>query len=132
MASINYFRLIIFFFLLSLFHLCSASNSETEIDYKKWISWNKDHYLKKKAKDALRTSMIKQAPAGSSVVNGMKVLDPKLRYAEMNKVIISVSQFGTGNFKTIKEALATIPLYNTGRVILDIGPGVYRYVRSQI
>ncbi|KAF7121030.1 hypothetical protein RHSIM_Rhsim13G0002200 [Rhododendron simsii] len=58
---------------------------------------------------------------------GSKVFDLKLRNAEMNKVRINVSQVdGTGDFKSIKEALDSILLHSTKRVILTIKPGVYR------
>ena len=59
---------------------------------------------------------------------GGRVLDDKLRMAEINKVRINVSQNGTGDFRTIKEALNSIPLRNTRRVILVIKPGIYRYI----
>ncbi|OIT08163.1 PREDICTED: probable pectinesterase 53 [Nicotiana attenuata] len=88
-----------------------------------WISLNVKHYRKRAAslkwmQESVRKRKQVQVPASS--------LDPKLRNAEMNKMIISVSQDGSGNFKTIKEALASIPVYNKRRVILDIKPGVYR------
>nr|XP_033511744.1 probable pectinesterase 68 isoform X3 [Nicotiana tomentosiformis] len=87
-----------------------------------WISLNVKHYNRKRAaslkwmQESVRNRK-QQVPASS--------LDPKLRNAEMNKMIISVSQDGSGNFKTIKEALASIPVYNKRRVILDIKHGVY-------
>ncbi|KAK1356773.1 Pectinesterase [Heracleum sosnowskyi] len=101
------------FFLVSLLHFGSSS-SEKELEYEKWISWNKQNYLMKKKIMATET------------VRGIKVVDVKLRNAEMNKVRVSVSQNGTGDFMTIREALASIHLKNTKRVVLDIGPGVYR------
>jgi len=55
-----------------------------------------------------------------------KVADLKLRQAESNKVIITVSQDGSADFKTISEALNSIPPRNTMRVIVSISPGVYR------
>lgn len=57
---------------------------------------------------------------------GRRSLDGKLSNAEMNIVRISVSQDGTGDYLTIKEALNSIPLFNTRRVILAINPGLYR------
>lgn len=68
-------------------------------------------------------SIVERTSAG-----GRNVLDVKLRLAEINKVIVSVCQNGTGDFMTIREALNTIPLNNTRRVVLMIKPGVYRYV----
>ncbi|KAL1067638.1 hypothetical protein V6Z11_D12G142800 [Gossypium hirsutum] len=40
--------------------------------------------------------------------------------------MINVSRDGSGDFKTINEALNSIPLRNTRRVILVIKPGIYR------
>ncbi|XP_050891756.1 probable pectinesterase 53 [Lathyrus oleraceus] len=53
-------------------------------------------------------------------------LDLKLREAESKKIQITISQDGNSNFTTITEALSSIQLQNTRRVILLIGPGVYR------
>lgn len=105
----------VIFFLGSLLHLCSSS-SEKELEYEKWISWNKHNYLMKKKITAIES------------VRGVKLVDVKLRNAEMNKFRVSVCQNGTGNFMSIREALASIQLHNTRRIILDIGPGVYRYI----
>ena len=44
----------------------------------------------------------------------------------MNKLRISVALDGTADFATINQALKSIPLPNTRRVILTIKPGVYR------
>lgn len=40
--------------------------------------------------------------------------------------MITVSKDGRGNFRTIKEAIRSIPRGNTRRVVVKIGPGVYR------
>ncbi|KAK4379818.1 hypothetical protein RND71_001680 [Anisodus tanguticus] len=89
-----------------------------------WISLNVKHYNRKRESSLkwMQESVKhkKQVPASAS-----SSLDPKLRNAEMNKMIISASQDGSGNFQTIKEALASIPLYNKRRVILDIKLGIY-------
>lgn len=53
-------------------------------------------------------------------------VDRKLRKAEMYRVNITVSQDGDGDFSTINEAIATIPTYNSRRVVVMIKPGVYR------
>ncbi|XP_017232794.1 probable pectinesterase 53 isoform X2 [Daucus carota subsp. sativus] len=112
MASITQ-HISVIFFIVSLLCLCSSS-SQQELEYEKWISWNKQNYLTKNKISATQS------------VRGMKVVDVKLRNAEMNKVRVSVSQFGTGDFLTIREAIASVQLHNTKRIILDIGPGVYR------
>lgn len=118
MAS-NIKKISVVFFLVSLLHLCSSS-SEKELEYERWISWNKHNYLTKKKITA------------SESVRGIKVVDVKLQNAEMNKVRVSVSQNGTGDFVSIREALASIQLRNAKRIILDIGPGVYRYINTCI
>lgn len=125
MASISHLQLSLL--LLSLFFnvtLASSSRSSDRDDHKKWVSWNVDNY-RQKAAILKGAESIVETSAG-----GRNVLDVRLRLAEMNKVIISVCQNGTGDFKTIREALNTIPLNNTRRVILMIKPGVYRYVIS--
>ncbi|KAI3735081.1 hypothetical protein L6452_14569 [Arctium lappa] len=52
-------------------------------------------------------------------------LDPALEAAEANPRVIRVIKDGGGDFRTINEAVRTIPLKNTQRVIVFIGPGVY-------
>lgn len=93
---------------------------DTQTDYRKWVSWNVENYRKK---TALQPQSINETPSGG----GGKALDIKLSKAEMNKVTMTVSQDGTADYTTISDALHTIPLYNTRRVILVINPGVYRY-----
>lgn len=56
-------------------------------------------------------------------------LDENLSIAETNSITLSVNQEGTADFRTIGEALNSIPVPNTRRVIICIQPGVYRYVR---
>ncbi|CAN4113356.1 unnamed protein product [Withania somnifera] len=93
-----------------------------------WISLNAKHYNRKREEESLKwmQESIKHKKQEVPAANVSSSLDPKLINAEMNKMIISVSQDGSGNFKTIKEALASIPFYNKRRVILDIKPGLYR------
>ncbi|CAK7348477.1 unnamed protein product [Dovyalis caffra] len=98
----------------------SWSSLDRETDYNRWVSWNANNNRKRallRAKSTIQT-------AGA---DGKSVLDDKLRKAEMNSVRVNVSQDGTGHFKTIKEAVDSIPPYNTRRVIIAIKPGVYRY-----
>lgn len=105
----------------------TSQEKDNNGQFDEWISLNMKHYNSRKSLKWMQESIkqkkqeVPPAPSSSS-------LDPRLIYAEMNKIIISVSQDGSGNFNTIKEALASIPLYNKRRVILDIKPGVYRYV----
>ncbi|EEF32171.1 putative pectinesterase 63 [Ricinus communis] len=52
-------------------------------------------------------------------------LNPALEAAEANPKTIKVRTDGSGDFKTVTDALKSIPVKNTQRVIVDIGPGVY-------
>ncbi|XP_057461298.1 probable pectinesterase 53 [Actinidia eriantha] len=112
MAPKLHFQCLLSLLVLSnLIFICFSLNLEREADYEKWISWHVNNSLKK----------MKQVEEG-----GSKIVDANLRNAEMNKTRISVSQDGTGDFKSIKEAIDSIPLHNTRRVILFIKPGQYR------
>ncbi|KAA8543009.1 hypothetical protein F0562_021496 [Nyssa sinensis] len=116
MAPTIHFQLILFLIIsLSFLPLKLCSTLDRQLDYKNWISWNVENHRKE-------VKTISQLAAGGSD----KSLDVRLRKAEMNKVRISVSQDRTGDFKTIREALDSTPLYNNRRVILMIKPGVYR------
>ncbi|OVA12362.1 Pectinesterase [Macleaya cordata] len=53
-------------------------------------------------------------------------LDPTLVTAEKNVVVIKVRQDGSGQFKTVTEAVNSIPEGNTKRTIVWIGAGVYK------
>ncbi|PNT04314.1 hypothetical protein POPTR_014G117100v4 [Populus trichocarpa] len=122
MASKSHFYLNTFFFLLlSIFCLKSSSWSllDTERDYSRWVSWNGNNHQK-------RAMLMAKSTVQTPGADGKLVLDGKLRQAEMNSVRVTVSQDGNGEFKTIKEAINSIPPYNTRRVIIAIKPGVYR------
>ncbi|WCJ36397.1 Pectin lyase-like superfamily protein [Euphorbia peplus] len=54
-----------------------------------------------------------------------KTLDPLLYKAESKRRTIKVRQDGKGDFKTVTEAIQSIPSGNKQRVIVDIGDGVY-------
>lgn len=56
----------------------------------------------------------------------MTRLDAKLVAAEGAKVRYIVSQDGTGDYSSIREAVESIPLKNKRRVTLEIRPGTYR------
>lgn len=122
MASKSHFYLnTLFFLLLSVFCLKSSSWSllDTERDYSRWVSWNVNNHQK-------RAMLMAKSTVQTPGADGKLVLDGKLRQAEMNSVRVTVSQDGTGDFKTITEAINSIPPYNTRRVIIAIKPGVYR------
>ncbi|KAI3913591.1 hypothetical protein MKW92_043247 [Papaver armeniacum] len=53
-------------------------------------------------------------------------LDPTLVTAEKDVVIIKVRKDGSGQFKTLTEAVKSIPKANTKRTIISIGPGAYK------
>lgn len=115
------FILLLLLFVCNLFLQSYSLNvEERREDYKNWLSWNLQNY-KKKASLVDRSTV----KLGRSYNSG-GVLDDKLKKAEMNKVRIIVSQDGTGDFRTVGEALNSIPKPNSKRVILVINPGVYR------
>ncbi|OMO51725.1 Pectinesterase, catalytic [Corchorus olitorius] len=53
-------------------------------------------------------------------------LDPELATAEAEPQIIKVKKYGSGDFDTITKAITSVPPGNTKRVIISIGPGVYK------
>ncbi|KAM7276357.1 hypothetical protein ACFE04_018223 [Oxalis oulophora] len=108
MALKFHHQLFFFFFFFISFTHCSSSG----VDFKSWIEWNVKNHHKK---------ITNSQPAVG--------LDDNLRKAEMNKISIIVNQNGNGNgdhFKTITEALKSIPPNNKRRYILNIKSGVYR------
>ncbi|XP_031406814.1 probable pectinesterase 49 isoform X5 [Punica granatum] len=128
--SYSYFSLI-FFLLISLLGTSSSASSSTSSHrlltperanadrFKQWLAWNvKNH----RQKSALRSEL---AAAQLAPNTTWGALDWQLRKAEENTVEVTVSQDGTGDYKSVKEALDTIPLFNTRRVIVKIKPGVY-------
>ncbi|TKY52434.1 pectinesterase 53 [Spatholobus suberectus] len=114
MVPKSHFQVIIIFLLSSLY-ITSSSDIHTQADFDKWVSWNVENYYQKKT---ILEAKWKVAAPGP---------DLKLMQAESNKVRITVSQYGArGDFKTITEALNSIPPRNTRRVVVSIAPGVYR------
>ncbi|KAL8054622.1 hypothetical protein ABFX02_04G004500 [Erythranthe guttata] len=116
--------IILFFLLFSTVNVCSATE-----DYNTWISWHVKSY-KKKCLDDLKKPEYYYSTAGDETYNKVPMMsypsDWRLRTAEMNRMEITVSQDGGGDFTTIGEAIHTIPFYNTRRVVLRINSGVYR------
>ncbi|KAI9082835.1 hypothetical protein K1719_035165 [Acacia pycnantha] len=53
-------------------------------------------------------------------------LDPALLAAEASPRVITVSKVGKANFRTITEAINSVPLNNKWRVIIKIAAGEYR------
>lgn len=96
--------IILFLFLLSSLNITSSSYTHDAGNFDKWVSRNVKKYEKRKT-----------------------ILKTKVKVAESNKAIITVRQDGSGDFKTISEALNSIPPRNTRRVTVSISPGVYRY-----
>src|SRR5262249_17462411 len=52
-------------------------------------------------------------------------VDPNLEAAESSAKVIKVAKDGSGEFKSIVEALNSIPAGNDQRVIVHLGPGEY-------
>lgn len=99
-----------FFIFLGFFLFTSVSKSSHILkdDFEEWLSFNLENHKEE-------TNLLQQN------------VDSKLREAESQKVIIRVNKNSQANFKTIKEALNSIPVPNTKRVIILIARGVYRY-----
>ncbi|KAH0452345.1 hypothetical protein IEQ34_019644 [Dendrobium chrysotoxum] len=53
-------------------------------------------------------------------------LDLQLLWAEKNLRVVTVRKNGRGDFATISDAIESIPQRNKQRVVIRIGPGVYR------
>ncbi|XAR61446.1 Pectinesterase [Bertholletia excelsa] len=123
MASTSRTQLHFMLFLLSVSNVLLKScslNPEITGDYNKWISWHVDNYRKK--------TILESKLSTDSGTTGGNVVDKELMNAEMNRVRISVGQDANTSavFKTINEALDSIPPHNSRRVIVSIKPGVYR------
>ncbi|KAJ4829253.1 hypothetical protein Tsubulata_016583 [Turnera subulata] len=125
MASNSYHHSILFFILLLCTHCAVSSSriSDPETDYNKWLSWNIHRHRRRAMLEKAKPTI---QPPSTPPAGGGKVLDYKLRYAEMNATRVRVCQDGTGDFRTIREAVNSIPPNNLRRVIIVISPGVYR------
>jgi len=62
----------------------------------------------------------------SDFTNTPNGLDLKLQQAEANPMIVNVGKDASSKFKTVQEALNSIPPPNNRRVIVSIAAGVYR------
>ncbi|KMT10039.1 hypothetical protein BVRB_5g122510 [Beta vulgaris subsp. vulgaris] len=108
-------------FFISLHHISLWSlATDPQQEYESWLNWNVQNHRQRRP-HTLPQPNTAATPAGPS-----KDLDVKLKNAETNKVRLTVNQNGTGDYRTITEAIDNIPLRNTRRVILDISPGIYR------
>ncbi|MED6122220.1 hypothetical protein PIB30_037729 [Stylosanthes scabra] len=105
MAPKTRFQVMMMITVLLLSSLCITSFSDKQADY----YYVKNYHKRSKTK----------------VVGGDSP-DIRLRDAESNKVRITVSQDGGGDFKTVTEAVNSIPQWNNRRVIVYIAPGIYR------
>lgn len=127
MTSNVYMLLVLFLFLLppteTTLVKSHSWSSDRVTDYNNWFSWNVENHKKRTALTELDQMIAKAKGSGTSV---NKEIDVRLRKAELNKVSISVSQDGSGDFATITDALNSIPSRNTRRITLMIRPGVYR------
>ncbi|KAL2227298.1 UNVERIFIED_CONTAM: Pectinesterase 2 [Sesamum indicum] len=52
-------------------------------------------------------------------------LDPAVVEAEKNVTVVRVRTDGSGDFKTVTDAIKSVPQGNKHRVIISIGPGNY-------
>ncbi|XP_010252431.1 PREDICTED: putative pectinesterase 63 [Nelumbo nucifera] len=86
----------------------ALSQGETEID--RWIQKHIQAYVARK--EELREGVD-------------TALEPALKAAEASRRVIKVRKNGAGDFRTVTEAISTIPAGNTKRTIVWIGPGVF-------
>lgn len=63
--------------------------------------------------------------AAATAAGVADTLDERLQMAESKQVIITVRQDGTGDFRTVTEAVGSVPEGNVRRTIIKIDPGVY-------
>ncbi|KAL2323734.1 hypothetical protein Fmac_028113 [Flemingia macrophylla] len=115
MVPKSHFQVVIVFLLSSSLCITCSSGTQLGTHFDKWVTWNvKNYYYEKKKILEGKGNLGAAGP------------DLKLRQAESKRVRIRVSPDGAADFKTIAEALNSIPLRNTRRVIVSIAPGVYR------
>lgn len=43
----------------------------------------------------------------------------------MGTMVMKVAQDGSGDYKTVQEAIDAVPLSNTSRTLIQVSPGVY-------
>lgn len=107
----------ILFFFLSITSCLNIVFSEPltrdYMNFNTWISWHVQRHKEKSAAATQKTSVASNW---------------KHRLAELDRMELTVSQDGSGDFITITEAVKNIPLGNTRRVVIRLSSGVYRYV----
>ncbi|KAK1268852.1 Pectinesterase PPME1 [Acorus gramineus] len=54
------------------------------------------------------------------------LIEPLLMLAENGKQVLTVRQDGTGQFRTITDAIASVPQTNGRRIVIKVGAGVYK------
>lgn len=113
---------LLFLSITSCFNIVCSETLNRDTDFNRWISWHIENY-KKKSLNLKKSESISQELSSTA--------DWRLRMAEINRMEISVSQDGSGDFMTISEAVNSIPLFNTRRILVHINSGVYRYVRNE-
>ncbi|KAL5995765.1 hypothetical protein ACLOJK_025835 [Asimina triloba] len=65
-------------------------------------------------------------PLDARMSDGGEPLEAELVEAEKNRRVITVRQDGSGDFKTVMDAVNSVPTGNTNRTIIRIGPGTYK------
>ncbi|XP_057782274.1 probable pectinesterase 53 [Salvia miltiorrhiza] len=97
-------------FTINLFFLLCPIivRSDAHADLDAWVSWHVRRHKQQK-----------------SVAVTQELNDLRWK-AESNRMEVSVSQDGSADFITINDALNTIPLHNTRRVVIRINSGLYR------
>ncbi|CAL9045671.1 unnamed protein product [Musa banksii] len=66
------------------------------------------------------------ADSGNLEPPSAPTLEPLLAETERSGRVVTVRKDGNGDFRTITDAVKSIPSGNTARTVIKIGPGVYR------
>ncbi|OAY68260.1 putative pectinesterase 53, partial [Ananas comosus] len=112
------------FSLLTFTSFSSATPPLTKANgFKRWVSWNVQNY--KRTTTALHLNP-NYSPKPGGGGGGRRALDAKLAKAEAAAVRYTVCQDGSGDYRSLREAIDDTPLHNTRRVIFVIKPGIYR------
>eukprot|EP01018_Ginkgo_biloba_P027704 Gb_08496 [translate_table: standard] len=116
-------RFVVALVLIMLAYPCSCYTiEEVNKEYDEWISW----HLQRSNQKFEVNDVMEKINANSAYNVSLSKLEKKIREAEANKRVITVSQDGSGNFSTITDALHSIGVNNTRRTIIYIKAGVYR------
>ncbi|KAJ7542687.1 hypothetical protein O6H91_09G006700 [Diphasiastrum complanatum] len=118
---------------MALVSLCAAQPSTVfpdgslERDFQTWLAFVHATSDPSSFGQSLQLSDTSENKDGSSgiVPDVLGKLKHKIANAEKNKRLIVVAQDGSGDFRTITEALLAVPMKNKNRTIIYIKSGIY-------